>query len=100
MATRKKPRSITARQLFASRAEEASTHEFMPIGAFGVECAVEGNELILRVPINENLEEGHTTSTGKNVLVANTGGWVPIPGTDPAMRINVMAIVPPQGRAG
>jgi hypothetical protein len=94
MATRK-PR--TAAQVMHQRASE---HEFMPIGAFGVECSVEGDQLVLRVPINDAVEEGQKTSSGKNLLVANTGGWVPVPGTDPAMRINVMAIIPPQGRAG
>ena len=53
----------------------------------GIEYAVEGNVLHLRVSLDAS--KGTPSASGKMVLTGNTGGWQVLPGGD-GVRLNVM----------
>lgn len=57
-----------------------------PIGN-GIHFAVDGETLVLTVPINR--ERARPSSTGKMLLAASTEGWLTVPGTD--VRLSLMA---------
>lgn len=61
--------------------------DFAPMGD-GIEYAVEGNILHLRVAIDA--AKGQSSVSGKMVLTGNTGGWQTVPGSN-NLRLNVMA---------
>ena len=66
---------------------KTETPAFQPLGR-GPSFVIDGNELVLRVPLDRSA--ARPSSSGKMVLVAETGGWLTVPGTD-NLRINVMA---------
>lgn len=71
-----------------------------PIG-HGVTWVLEGNTLIVAIPVDAQAVKGAPlSSTGKSRLVGSTGGWAAIP--DPKLagfRMNVMVSAPLEGAA-
>lgn len=65
----------------------------------GVSMVVEGNFLILSIPVDHATIKGAPlSSTGKSRLVASTQGWAAIPEPKLAgMRLNVMVSAPIEG---
>lgn len=70
-----------------------TTPQFAPVGGgHGVESAVDGGFLLLRIPVSDAaLKAAKVSSTGKSRLVGSTGGFSPVPGCP--VRVNVSAIV-------
>lgn len=62
-------------------------HNFRAVGDFGIEVAEDGDHLLLRIPTS--VEGARMSASGKTRVVASSGGWVNIPGSD--MRLNLNA---------
>ena len=69
-----------------SKSDKSDAPTFAAMGD-GIDYAVEGNTLQLRV--NLDAAKGTPSASGKMVLTGNTGGWQVLPGGD-GVRLNVM----------
>lgn len=73
---------------------------FRPWGTHGITYALEKGALFLRVDLTPQAIKGaRMSSTGKNKLVASSGGMVAVPDAPAGLRVNVSAIVPPDAVA-
>lgn len=60
---------------------------FAKVGNFGLEAAIDGDNLILRMPNNRNAAK--PVPAGKTyAMTASSGGWTSIPGTDVRVSLN------------
>lgn len=72
--------------------------DFRALGKHGIQFAMIGDELVLKVPVHAKARKEAPRAaggTGKNMLLANSGGWTSIPGTDLGLNLNVGFPVPP-----
>ncbi len=84
---------------------KAAAAAFAPLGrfegkdgaqtnAYGCKAMVDtaSQTLLIQVPFGEAaLAKAPLSSSGKSLLVGNTGGWVDVPGTNPPLRISLCA---------
>ena len=70
-----------------SKSEKSPDPTFAAMGD-GIEYAIDGDTLLLRV--NLNAAKGSPSGSGKMVLTGNTGGWQTVPNSN-NLRLNVMA---------
>lgn len=74
-------------------ASKSEAKDFRDVGGRGVKFSHDGKFLLLAIPMTEDARKKAAMSTsGKNRLLATTGGFQTIPGTD--IRVAVNATIP------
>lgn len=70
-----------------------STEAFQAFGSNGISIAIADNALIVRIPMDDKARTASPlSSTGKSKLLANSGGFQMVPGTN--IKLNVTASIP------
>lgn len=75
-------------------AKAVKPENFLPFGNHGISFCVQGDNLVVVIPIGKSARaSAPMSSTGKNKLLANSGGWNAVPNTD--LRMNLGVMIPP-----